>query len=107
MSGREVVGRLNRYKPRWSGSPGEAGDDLFDELFESPLPGARYALTVVRRRLPSLLAPLDARLSLATLDLMVFRDLARRWRDAALGEDLSALGSLVDETTLLLKEDER
>ena len=44
------------YKPRWSGSPNEAADKLFDELSESPLPGARYALDVVRRRLPFLFA---------------------------------------------------
>lgn len=39
---------------RWSGVTNEQVALLLDELSEPPLPGARYARDVVRRRLPAI-----------------------------------------------------
>jgi len=37
-------------------STNEAAERLLNELRENPLPGARYAFTVVRDRLPAILS---------------------------------------------------
>lgn len=87
----------NDLSPVWAMGANDAWDALFDELGESPLPGARYALDVVKRRR----ARIDARLVEAERVVDAAR-LVAQWAHARasgplveLNAELVELGDLV------------